>query len=186
MIEDSTIEDSMIEDSMIEDSMIEDSMIEDTELAASIGALLVERSEFVATAESSAGGLISATLLSVAGASRFCLGGAVVYTGRSRGLLFAKGELPADTRGATEAFAEHLAAAAAAKMGAAWGLAETGATGPSGNPYGDPAGHAWVAVRRPDGTTRAQHVLTGDNDRTANMQRFTKAALMLLLDELSA
>lgn len=161
-------------------------MLEHTDLAARVGALLVERGQFVATAESSAGGLISATLLSVPGASAFCLGGAVVYTGRSRGLIFEKDALPADTRGATEAFAEHLAAGAAAKMRADWGLAETGATGPSGNPYGDPAGHAWVALCRPDGTTRAQHVLTGSNDRTANMERFTEAALTLLLDELSS
>lgn len=161
-------------------------MLEHTELAASIGAALVERGQFVATAESSAGGLISATLLSVPGASAFCLGGAVVYTGRSRGLLFERDELPPDTRGATQAFAEHQATAAATKMRADWGLAETGATGPSGNPYGDPAGHAWVALRRPDGTTRSQHVLTGDSNRAANMGRFTEAALALLLDELAS
>lgn len=161
-------------------------MLEHDTLAATIGAMLVERGEFVATAESSAGGLISATLLAVPGASRFCLGGAVVYTGKSRGLLFAKGELPSDTRGATQAFAEHLAVAAATRMDADWGLSETGATGPSGNPYGDPAGHAWVAVRRPDGTTRARQISTGDNDRVANMNRFTAAALSLLSDELRA
>lgn len=161
-------------------------MIEHTDLAAHVGALLVERGQFVATGESSAGGLISATLLSVPGASAFCLGGAVVYTGRSRGLLFERDALPPDTRGGTEAFAGYLAIAAASKMRADWGLAETGATGPSANPYGDPAGHAWVALCRPDGTTRARHVLTGDNDRAANMERFTEAALTLLLDELAA
>ncbi len=160
-------------------------MLEHTDLAARVGRLLVDRGQFVATGESSAGGLISATLLSVPGASAFCLGGAVVYTGRPRGLLFADDALPPDVRGGTEAFAGHLARAAAAKMRAHWGLAETGATGPSGNPYGGPAGHAWVALCRPDGTTRAQHVLTGDDDRAANMERFTEAALHLLLDELS-
>jgi len=70
-------------------------------------------------------------------------------------------------------------------MRADWGLAETGATGPSGNPYGDPAGHAWVAVRRPDGTIVARNVLTGDSDRSANMSAFTAAGLELLLAELS-
>ncbi len=155
-------------------------------LAATVGARLVERSQFVATGESSAGGLISATLLSVPGASAFCVGGAVVYTGRSRRLLFDPDALPTDVRGGTETFATHLAVAAATRMRADWGLAETGATGPTGNPYGDPAGHAWVAVCRPDGTTRTRHVLTGDNDRAANMERFTEAALTLLLDELSS
>ena len=70
-------------------------------------------------------------------------------------------------------------------MGADWGLSETGATGPAGNPYGDPAGHAWVCVRRPDGSVRAEHVLTGDDDRARNMARFTEAALELLLDGLA-
>ncbi len=160
-------------------------MLEHTNLAARVGALLSERGQYVATGESSAGGLISATLLSVPGASAFCLGGAIVYTGRSRGLLFDADALPADVRGGTEMFAMYLAVAAASKMRADWGLAETGASGPSGNPYGDPAGHAWVALCRPDGTTRTQHVLTDDNDRAANMERFTEAALRLLLDELT-
>jgi PncC family amidohydrolase len=160
-------------------------MFDHTDLAAEVGAALVARGESVAVGESSAGGLISATLLSVPGASAFYLGGAVVYTARSRGLLFERAELPPEIRGATQAFAEHLARNAATRMRADWGLAETGASGPSGNPYGDPAGHAWVAVRRPDDTTVARNVITGDDDRPANMARFTKAALELLLDELS-
>ena len=160
-------------------------MFEHTDLAAEVGRALVGRGEFVAVGESSAGGLISATLLSVPGASAFYLGGAIVYTGRSRGLLFERDELPADSRGATEAFAEALASSAAKQMRADWGLAETGAAGPSGNPYGDPAGHAWVGVRRPDGTTTARNVLTNDDDRAKNMSAFTGAALTLLLEELT-
>ena len=139
----------------------------------------------MAVGESSAGGLISSTLLSVPGASAFYMGGAVVYTGRSRGLLFDRDELPSDSRGATEDFACALARNAASRMRADWGLAETGAAGPSGNPYGDPAGHAWVAVRRPDGRTVASNVTTGASDRAANMSAFTAAALRLLLAELS-
>ena len=161
-------------------------MFDHSELAKTVGEALIRRRQFVAVAESSAGGLISATLLSVPGASAYYLGGAVVYTARSRGLLFEPDQLPADTRGATQGFAEHLARGAAAHMRSDWGLAETGATGPSGNPYGDPAGHAWVAVRRPDGTTVTRNVLTGDDDRAANMSRFTEAALGLLLEELNA
>lgn len=161
-------------------------MLEHTHLAVEVGRALVDRGEFVAVGESSTGGLISATLLSVPGASAFYLGGAVVYTARSRGLLFERDELPADSRGATEDFGKALAANAATRMRADWGLAETGASGPSGNPYGDPPGHAWVAVRRPDGTTTARNVLTGDDDRAANMSAFTAAALTLLLTELTA
>ena len=160
-------------------------MFEHTELAAAVGKALVSRGESVAVGESSAGGLISATLLSVPGASALYQGGAIVYTGRSRGLLFERDELPADSRGATEDFACAMARNAAARMRSDWGLAETGASGPSANPYGDPAGHAWVAVRRPDGSTSARHVLTGQSDRAMNMSSYTFAALTLLLDELS-
>ena len=161
-------------------------MFENADLAAHVGQALRDRGESVAVGESSAGGLISSTLLSVPGASAFYMGGAVVYTGRSRGLLFDRDELPADSRGATEDFACALARNAASRMRADWGLAETGAAGPSGNPYGDPAGHAWVAVRRPDGSTVARNVTTGDSDRSVNMNAFTEAALRLLLTELSS
>ena len=161
-------------------------MFEHEGLAAQVGRALDDRGESVAVGESSAGGLISSTLLSVPGASAFYKGGAVIYTGHARGLLFDRDELPADSRGATEDFACALARNAAIRMRANWGLAETGAAGPSGNPYGDPAGHAWVAVRRPSGTTVARHVSTGNNDRSANMSAFTEAALKLLLSELAS
>ena len=49
-------------------------------LAAEVGEALKARGEKVAVAESSSGGLISAALLSVPGASAYYLGGAVVYT----------------------------------------------------------------------------------------------------------
>ncbi len=160
-------------------------MFEHADLAARVGQALTDRSESVAVGESSAGGLISSSLLSVPGASAFYMGGAIVYTGRSRGLLFERDELPPDTRGATEDFACALARNAAGHMRSDWGLAETGATGPRGNPYGDPAGHAWVAVCRPDGTTFASNVTTDSSDRVANMNAFTGAALDLLLSELS-
>src|SRR5213596_2568333 len=56
-------------------------MNELTTLAASLGTLLKERKETIAVAESSAGGLISAALLAVPGASAYFLGGSVIYAG---------------------------------------------------------------------------------------------------------
>lgn len=152
--------------------------------AREIGPALVERGHRVGVAESSSGGLVSAALLSVPGASAFYLGGSIIYTGRARGFLFERDELPPETRGATEPYAQRLALAASAKLSAEWSIAETGAAGPAGNPYGDPPGHSWVAVARPDGTTATQVVTTGDDDRAANMFRFAAAALDLLLAEL--
>ena len=60
------------------------------------------------------------------------------------------------------------------------------AAGPSGNRYGDPAGHTWVAVAGPDGYLRAEHLLTGSDDREANMEAFAAAALNALLASLTA
>ena len=65
-------------------------------------------------------------------------------------------------------------------MGADWGIGETGASGPSGNPYGNPPGHACVAVSGP--VERALVLSTGSADREANMWAFAKAALDLLAE----
>ena len=148
-------------------------------LAEKAAALLKERRETLAVAESSAGGLISAALLAVPGASAYFLGGAVVYTYASReALLDLPQTLPAGMRPASEPYALLIARAARARLGASWGLAETGATGPSGNRYGDAAGHACLAVA--GALERAATLETGKADRLANMRAFAAAALELL------
>ena len=149
-----------------------------SEPARRVGALLRERGETVAVAEGSAGGLISAALLSLPGASAYYQGGVVVYTPAAyKAWMAGAVEAPGRLRGATETFALHLAQSAAAKLGTTWGIGEAGAAGPS-NPYGDPAGHCWVAVDGPASATA--HLLTGDEDRTRNMVAFAGAALDLL------
>jgi nicotinamide-nucleotide amidase len=153
----------------------------------------------VAVAEGSTGGLISAALLSVPGASAYYIGGTVIYTAAaSRAWMAGEVEVPAGMRGATEAFAGWLAESVRAKVDTTWGLAEAGAAGPP-NPYGDPAGHSWLAVAGPhDATsdnstsnstrtrTRTRNVLTGLDDRSTNMAAFTLAALTLFAEVLGA
>ncbi len=147
--------------------------------AQRVATMLRERGETVAVAEGSAGGLISAALLAIPGASAYFLGGAVVYTARAnRAWMTGAIETPPGLRGATEAFAGYLARSVAGKLDADWGLGEAGAAGPA-NPYGDPAGHCWVAAARADEVT-TRHVLTGADDRPANMVAFAVAALDLL------
>lgn len=149
------------------------------EQAAEAGALLVARQETVAVAESSAGGLISAVLLSVPGASAYFKGGAVVYTAASKQILAGMDEETLRAhRPATEAHALDLARAARERLGTHWGIGETGAAGPTGNRYGDPAGHACIGVVGP--VSRAVTLQTGSADRAANMAAFTRAALELL------
>jgi len=151
---------------------------------ARCGRLLTERGETVAVAEGSGGGLVSTALLAVPGASAYYLGGSVIYTRNALdGMLTGPVERPRKLRGASEPWATHLARATRVHLRATWGIGEGGATGPSGNPYGDPPGHAWVAVSGP--TETARHVLTGDDDRLANMVSFSTAALELLAEELA-
>lgn len=155
------------------------------DLASTAATLLRRRGETIAVAEGSCGGIISASLLALPGASAYYVGGAVVYTAAaSRSFFSGAVPAPAGMRGATEAFARYLASSAVVRLGATWGIGEGGAAGPSGNPYGDPAGHAWVAVGGP--TEAARHVLTGSSDREGNMVTFAQAALGLLVEALEA
>ncbi len=151
--------------------------------ATTIAARLRERDETVAVGESSSGGLICAALLSVPGASAYYRGGTVVYDRVSiEAFLVGATDMDPGRRGACEHLATFHARSAAAKVGADWGVGEAGAAGPSGNPYGDPAGHTWVAVSGPDGALRTRNLLTGDESRERNMIAFAVAAL----DELAA
>ena len=144
-----------------------------------IAALLKERRETVAVAESAAGGLITAALLAVPGASAYCLGGIVIYTRQGWEALrdFHETELQGH-RSATEGNALVRARIARDRFKASWGIGETGAAGPTGNRYGDPAGHVCLAV---SGRQEASITLTtGSADRLANMHAFGVAALELL------
>ena len=133
----------------------------------------------LAISESSTGGLVCAALLSVPGASRYFLGGGVIYTGAARhALLDIPADLPAETRSASEPYASLCARTIREKLGATWGLAETGATGPTGNRYGDSAGHCCLAVAGP--VELVITLETGSDDREANMWAFARAALDLL------
>jgi nicotinamide-nucleotide amidase len=149
-----------------------------------VGALLKARGETIAIAESSTGGLISAALLAVPGASAYFLGGAVVYTLASRRGLMAIAELPNGMRASTEAYALLLARTAQERMGAVWALSETGASGPTGNRYGDAAGHSCFAVAGPREASLTLE--TGTPDRRGNMHAFAAAALDLLARTLGA
>jgi nicotinamide-nucleotide amidase len=154
-------------------------------LAEQIGQLLQARSATVAVAESSAGGLISAALLSVPGASAYYLGGAVVYTRTARDALLNIPESAlAGLRSSTEPYSLLLASTIRARFGSTWAVAETGATGPAGNRYGDAPGHACLAVSGAVDKTRTLE--TGSADRSSNMRAFAAAALGLLLEALSS
>jgi nicotinamide-nucleotide amidase len=153
-------------------------------IAEKIAAHLIERRQTIAVAESSTGGLISAALLAVPGASAYYLGGGVIYTRDARRILM---DIPDEAmkgiRSASEPYAELLASQIRQRFSTDWGLSETGATGPTGNRYGDAAGHSCMAVAGPQ--PQVITLETGSNDRLANMQVFASTALNLLLQNLS-
>ena len=153
--------------------------------AEAVAAALRARKATVAVAESASGGLISAALLMVPGASAFYLGGGVIYTPRARHRLL--GLRREDVRGlksATEPYAACLAATVRAQFKADWGVSETGAAGPTGNPYGDAAGHSCIAVASRTGCVE-RTLETGRPERLDNMVAFSDAALQLLLAEIA-
>jgi len=153
--------------------------------AERIAARLKERRETVAVAESSTGGLIAAALLSVAGASSYFVGGAVVYTQAARrAFLDIPDSAMAGLRASTEAYALLMARTVRTRLSASWAVTATGASGPTGNRYGDAAGHSCIAIV--GARDRAMTLETGSGDRRANMQAFAAAALDLLESELGA
>ena len=154
-------------------------------LAEKVGARLKARQQTIAIAESSTGGLISAALLSVGGASVYFRGGSVIYTAYARkGFLDIGNPLPAPIeRASTEPYAMLLADTVRSRLDASWGLGETGATGPTGNRYGDKAGHTCIAVTGA-GFSKSITLETGNPDRIANMRAFGIRALELLAEAL--
>jgi len=159
-------------------------MRESDELAEAVARRLIERRETVAVAESAAGGLISAALLGVAGASAYYKGGFVGYTSEAR-IKFAglTAEFIQEHRSVTEPHTLALARGIRERLGATWGISETGAAGPTGNRYGDPVGRVTLAVSGP--VERTQLLDTGHGDRRRNMEDFTVATLKLFLEVLS-
>ena len=150
-----------------------------TSLAQTVGTLLIERKQTLAISESSSGGLISAALLSIPGASAYFMGGGVIYTHRAREVLLDIDfkEHPG-VRSSSEPYALLAANKIRERLGTYWGLAETGAAGPKGNRYGDASGHTCVAVSGP--VEQVITLETGISDREENMWLFAKKSLETL------
>jgi len=155
-------------------------------IAEKVAARLIARKETIAVAESSTGGLIAAALLAVPGASAYFVGGAVVYTRQSRTALLGitDADMAGGLRASTEVFALMCAQRMRERHETTWGLSETGAAGPSGNRYGDAAGHSCMAICGP--VDRAITLETGSADRPANMTAFAARALELLREALES
>lgn len=145
-------------------------------MATAIAEILFERGETVAICETTAGGLVSAALLAVPGASRYYRGAAVTYTGIARS-TFLEIELEdyPGVRSSSEPYARIIAETIRERLGATWGIGETGAAGPNGNVYGDASGHTCIAVAGP--VEYVETLETGLEDREENMWLFARRTL---------
>jgi PncC family amidohydrolase len=153
------------------------------QLAEEIAAILTQRTQTVAVAESTSGGLVSAALLWVPGASRYYAGGGVLYTLNSRTQLAGvPAESLANYQGTTQAMILELAESMRARLGATWCIAEAGLAGPTPGRSGAPPGRTNLGIAGP--ISRAATIETGSNDREWNMGEFTTLALRYLRDAL--
>ena len=147
-------------------------------LSSEIANLLKKNKQTVSVIESSSGGLISSALLSQKGASSYYMGGQVIYTLQSikaiTGLRMRELK-EKNIRSSSEPFALLIAQKACGLYETDWAIGESGAAGPTGNGYGDPAGYTCFAVAGKQ--ERTSHIYTNSKIRIENMEAFTKAAL---------
>ncbi|MDQ1007943.1 nicotinamide-nucleotide amidase [Streptomyces sp. V4I23] len=151
--------------------------------AARVLALLAERGETLAVAESLTGGLVAAQLTEVPGASQSFRGSVTAYaTPLKRDLLGVDGTLLAE-RGAVDAeVAAQMAAGVRGRLDAVWGIATTGVAGPEPQD-GQPVGTVYVAVSGPSGAGKVA-ALRLNGDREEIRRESVRRVLDLLSDEL--
>ena len=154
-------------------------MKELSKLCEPIADRLKANKQTISVSESSTGGLISAALLSIPGASAYYKGGSVIYTLASRKIFLNLSKQ--DVEGLepmTESMALRFAEKTKEVLDSDWAIAELGIAGPTGSPYGVDPGTSVVAISGPsDNFVRIE---TGNTDRESNMMDFTKSALQLL------
>lgn len=162
------------------------------QLAAEIAERLLARGETVAVAECTAGGLIAHVLSNIPGCSRWFLGSVVPYHRTAKiVLLGVPADLLAREGSVSAATVAALAQGVRERMGATWGVAESGIAGPqTGRRSSKPAGETYVAVvgGQPGAPVvqRTQHVAGPDRGRIANKWAFAVATLELLAEVLRA
>jgi len=155
-----------------------------SEHSSSAANLLTKHNHSISVAESSTGGLIAASLLSVPGASRYFIGGIIIYTASSRrAFLDLDINRVKKLKPLTEEMAFEFAKAARSKLDTTWGIAELGVAGPGSTPYIDTTGISVIALSGP--INASVTIKTELNDREKNMELFTVSALQLLAQTLT-
>jgi nicotinamide-nucleotide amidase len=156
---------------------------EDT-LEAIIGALLTQRSESLAIAESLTGGLIAKHVTDVSGSSRYLLAGVVAYSNESKVALLGVSAAAIEAHGAvSEAVCREMADGARRITGATYGLATTGIAGPTGGTPEKPVGLTYYGVSWEGGADIRRRVFHGE--RNDVRERVAHATLFLFYARLA-
>jgi nicotinamide-nucleotide amidase len=149
------------------------------ELHEVVAALLIERRATVAVAESCTGGMLTARLTEVPGASAFLERAYVAYSNRSKvELLGVEPSLLESSGAVSEPVATAMAAGARRAAGADFGVAITGIAGPSGGTPEKPVGLAFIALDGQAGSRVRRAHFPGDRERVR--QQACQAALEML------
>lgn len=166
--------------------------IEVQELVEEIAAILRHRNQTLAISEAACGGLLSAYIVSVSGASNFYIGGKLVYLLRQR--LKLSGWSDDDIKsymGPLELVVLKLARTTKYELGSTYVLSETGFAGPTTDLHLNGAtdngenlvGTVYLGLSGPFGEVSCRHQ-TGLTDRSQNMESFAKLGLQFLRDNL--
>jgi nicotinamide-nucleotide amidase len=156
---------------------------EEESLEMVIGKLLKARKKTVSTAESCTGGQIAQMLTSIAGSSEYYTGSVIAYDNSvKKTLLGVKNETLEKSGAVSEETVKEMAEGVRKALRTDFAIATSGVAGPDGGTAIKPVGTVWIAVASEKGIFSEKKVF--GNDRSANIIRFSLAALNLLRKEI--
>ncbi|MEE2907132.1 MAG: CinA family nicotinamide mononucleotide deamidase-related protein [Planctomycetota bacterium] len=119
-------------------------------LQSVVGALLRDRGETLATAESCTGGWIGSSIVDIPGSSGWYAGGWIVYSNQMKqNQLGIASNLLEDHGAVSDLVVQSLAESAARIADSQWGLSVSGIAGPEGGTASKPVGTVWIGCHGP-------------------------------------
>ncbi|MDD3335207.1 MAG: CinA family protein [Eubacteriales bacterium] len=133
------------------------------------------------TAESLTGGMISATVAGVSGASAVLMGGVVSYDPRIKRDVLGVSQAIIDSVGVvSEECAKAMAVGARKVLGVDVAVSATGVAGPTGGTAENPVGAVWLGVSTGEYVAAYRYQFTGD--RQSVREQSVEQALRLALE----
>jgi PncC family amidohydrolase len=155
----------------------------DKPLEVLAGELLIQRSLWLAIAESCTGGLVSHLITNVSGSSEYYRGGVTAYANEVKLRTLGVSPDTLEKFGAVsgETVLE-MARGIRLALHADVGISTSGIAGPTGGTPGKPIGTVWIGLSSERGDAAIHHLFSGD--RLAIKAQSAQAALRLLVEHL--